>query len=628
MRFLCVVPRFVIKGGFYEFPLGMGYVSAVLKSGGHEVFGLNLCESVRPIPELIKESVRRFDIDAVCAGGLVTYYPSIDEIIKSAKSAKKDIITIIGGGLVTCAPEMMLENLNFSYGVIGEAEDTLRELAKRLKNGESPETVKGIVYRNEKGEIQKTAPRPPVANLDSVPFTDYESFDIDEYLGHLMPNDVYYLHIFDKPRALPMISSRSCPFKCDFCYHPLGAKYRQRSLDNFFQELEILLGKYHLNILPVLDELLSADNARLEEFCQRIKQYKLKWMTQLRVHPVSAGMLSMMKDSGCFYLSVGLESANAKVLKSMRKNITRDQMSKALRLMRKTGIGIQGNFIFGDRAETSESFNETLSWWKTRGRYGINLGVLTPYPNSELYLEAREKGIIKDPLEYIKAGCPNVNLTEMPAQEYRAMLARIDEIKCDSKYFARPESVIVKNRRADPLKGQIWDIEFKCAFCGHVSRIRNYNMAGARSYDRLLNIFCRNCNSRHVLQDERIEPFVQPERIRKKVEALAKEWKSKRLRICLYGAGRHTKDIMNWTSLSDAGVVGIIDDAAEMRGKIIGGAKVFSPVETGFLKPDVILVSSSLAEKEIYNKIRHLEERGVKIFTLYKNCGSSLKKHG
>lgn len=59
-----------------------------------------------------------------------------------------------------------------------------------------------------------------------------------------------------------------------------------------------------------------------------------------------------LKAAGLFYISYGLESASEPILKSMRKKITVPMIDRALEATRECGIGIQGNFLYGDPAET------------------------------------------------------------------------------------------------------------------------------------------------------------------------------------------------------------------------------------------------------------------------------------
>jgi len=93
---------------------------------------------------------------------------------------------------------------------------------KGIEANASISDIDGLIYADVSGKIIRTAQRKAITDLDSLPWPDYEGFDIEKQLEAMLPTDENYLHMHDKPRMLPMISSRSCPFTCSFCFHPLG----------------------------------------------------------------------------------------------------------------------------------------------------------------------------------------------------------------------------------------------------------------------------------------------------------------------------------------------------------------------------------------------------------------------
>ena len=84
-------------------------------------------------------------------------------------------------------------------------------------------------------------------------------------------------------------------------------------------------------------------------------------------------LLEHCKEAGCIHISYGLESASNKILKSMRKHISVEQIESALDQTYETGIAIRGNFIFGDKEETLDTVEETLQWWARHYKYQISI---------------------------------------------------------------------------------------------------------------------------------------------------------------------------------------------------------------------------------------------------------------
>jgi hypothetical protein len=307
------------------------------------------------------------------------------------------------------------------------------------------------------------------------------------------PNDDYYMYPFDNPRVLPVISTRSCPYSCTFCYHPLGKKYRVNTLDYFFEWIEYLIKEYQINMVAILDELFSVNKARMLEFAERIKGYNLKWIAQMRVDDVDDETLKALRESGLFYISYGIESASDEVLKSMKKKLKMDKTETALSLTKENKIGIQGNLIFGDTIESKKTYNQSLDWWDKHKDYQINLGLIEPYPGTPLYLKAVADGLIKDRLSFIQQGSPSMNLTSMSDEEYNEM-AYIVRNKAASQ-MVMAEVLESEKIGEDELKGNLYKFSVVCPHCNETQTYSNMH----KSIGGIFKLGCRNCNQRFDL---------------------------------------------------------------------------------------------------------------------------------
>ena len=416
MRILLVVPKFVSYGRHYDFPLGLAYVSASLKKAGFDVFCLNLNHYRDSSESMVARIVKLLRPNILGTGGLSVHYRIIKQIIDSAGSIIPNLKVMVGGGLISSEPILMLKALNADFGVIGEGENTVVNLIKAIDKNQNLSTVNGIVYKTiiqGKAEIIRTPEALLIKDINNLPWPDYEGLGINFYLDSQRVTDFYFNTGNRYPRVFEMIASRSCPYDCSFCFHPLGKIYRERFLDNFFEELNYVVSKYDVNTLMILDELFAANNKRLTEFCDRIKRYNMRWLVQLRVDSVNEQILELMRDSGCASISYGIESMSEKVLLGMKKKVKPEIIEKALELTYKNKINIQGNLIFGDTTETASTVKESLNWWLKNRKYHINITMIQHYPGTKIYYDAIRKGIITDTLTFIKNGCPIVNTTEI-----------------------------------------------------------------------------------------------------------------------------------------------------------------------------------------------------------------------
>lgn len=161
MKVLIVAPRYIdVLGDFYQFPLGLGYISAVLKQHDHDVFCLNSNKSDAPISQLVHQTVRSFSPDICATGAISPYLPQIQKIFRAARAAKPEIFNVAGGGLLSSDPEAALRLIDVDAGVIGEGEETILDLCQNLTDHGDLSQVRGIVFSHN-GVVQRTPNRPP-----------------------------------------------------------------------------------------------------------------------------------------------------------------------------------------------------------------------------------------------------------------------------------------------------------------------------------------------------------------------------------------------------------------------------------------------------------------------------------
>ena len=502
MRVLVVVPRFVSKpGDFYQLPLGLGYIAAVLKQAGHDVRGLNLNHHDEEVAALVERTVREFDSDVVATGALSPFLPAVQEIFASARAAKPSVVNIAGGGIVSSDPEIAPDMMDVDVGIVGEGEATVVDLVDAIATGRPFEDVNGVVFKNKDGKVVQTPPRDSIMDLGTLPWPDYELLEIDRQLDTQRPLDEYFhmAHPDNRPRAVDMITSRSCPYSCTFCFHPVGKVYRERPLDDVFAELEFLVEKYDVNMVAFIDELFSLRKARLLEFCERIKPMNLLWMVQLHVNSADENVLATMREAGCIYISYGIETMSREVLVSMMKKAKKERIEETLGLTHDARIGIQGNLIFGDSAETLETANETMTWWAKNRRYQIYLNRLGVYPGSPDFIEAVRDGLITDRLDYSLRLPINLNISKINDIDLD-MMSRIvwahhkSLLNIAKVTRFEPSPNRVKNRGASPEGALAHDIDWDCPRCNHHNTYREC-IVGENYFD-YIRMSCRGCMSR------------------------------------------------------------------------------------------------------------------------------------
>nr|VFJ58655.1 MAG: Radical SAM superfamily enzyme YgiQ, UPF0313 family [Candidatus Kentron sp. FM]VFJ67616.1 MAG: Radical SAM superfamily enzyme YgiQ, UPF0313 family [Candidatus Kentron sp. FM]VFK11389.1 MAG: Radical SAM superfamily enzyme YgiQ, UPF0313 family [Candidatus Kentron sp. FM] len=494
MNYLIVVPRIVSQlGDWYMFPQGIAYVSSSMQATGFRLAKLNLNHVAGDEYAVLASMIRDNDIEVVLTGGLTGQYGAIRKILEVSKGVRPEIVTVVGGGIITSDPLNGMRALVFAdYGLLGEAEISCPRLCRMLENNEDIQSLPAAVFR--KGDdFVLTEGKPAVVDIDNIPFPDYQGLEFDR-LMESTPNIVG----LNEVGTVPIVTSRSCPYRCTFCFHSSGIKYRKRSLDSVFQEIDWLLSRYDIRFLSIQDELFSHKMARVYEFCRRIKPYGVKWWAQFRVSDVTPEALEVLKDANCASLSFGVESADERILESMHKKITVPEVERALDIVYKAGIAIQGNLIFGDIAETVETASNSLRWWKKHAHYGLQLSMIVTYPGTHIYQHALKEGVIADPVEFIKKGCPVVPLSKMSKDEYLWLLGEI--LSQPRKILPIPREYEIEYIEYEKAK---MDFSGSCVTCGKRNRWSAVNFFITES------LLCKSCGQRHAspIPDELLAVF-------------------------------------------------------------------------------------------------------------------------
>lgn len=524
MKILLVVPRYVYTNlgtdvnYNYAFPIGLGYISAVLKKEGYDVDCINLNHLHGTVKDIINKKLDNTKYDFVCSGHMGLGYAVIDLIINTVHAHSSNPQVIIGGALITAEAPLMAKSLKFDYGVLGEGEETIIELLKCLEKKKDLSKVDGICYRDKEGKPIFTKPRKLIEDLDSLPFPDYESLGLKEQLDHMNSNDVFYCYL-DKPRCYQLLGSRSCPFQCTFCYHSIGSKYRERSIKNIIQEIKQAVEKYNINCISINDDLFAANKDRLKEFCREIKKIKkqvpeLVWHVSLWVSTVDKEILELMKDAGCWYIGFGFESYSSTVLRSMKKGITPAQIDRAVKLCREVSIATIGGFIFGDPVETRETAKVTINYWKKNCSGMVKLFFIHPYPGSEIFNYCIKKGIIQDKLDYIKNKIHHtniVNMTSLSEKEFKNLVSEIWEAKAKYEKYIVPSKI-------KRTKNKIYNLRLKCPHCSFVTDYNNIFIYNKNYFTT--ECICRRCSKRFFIVSKlykfTIDHYVKLDFLRKK----------------------------------------------------------------------------------------------------------------
>lgn len=397
MRILFITPKLkTMYGGRQRLPghphVGVAYLTSFLKENGIKVDIFN--EAIEGDDDLLYERINKFNpaligitIFSYCYGR------AFDTINKVKRYCRIPIVA--GGPHISATKSEILEETKADFAIKGEGELSLLELATELGSGShSYDKICGLIWRDGKTIIENPD-RPFIEDLDKLPLPDYYAFKIERY------------SCFES-KALPIITSRGCPFGCNFCSVRLsmGRRFRARSPENVVDELEYW-NRDGWRIFDINDDCFTLDMERAAKICNLIEERNLKIRYQLyngiRPDRVDKDLLVKMKRSGCIFISYGCEAGNNDVLKSIKKGITLDQVRKAVNLTNQVGIKHSVNFIIGHPCETFEKAMDSIRLAKELPSDFVNFYNLVPYPSTELFEWAKENADWTVPMDtYLK----------------------------------------------------------------------------------------------------------------------------------------------------------------------------------------------------------------------------------
>lgn len=393
------------------FPLGLGYIAAVLLQEGHEVEVMDI-NAYRFKREEVENKIADADFDVVGIGGIVTTYKYIKWLVKTLKIYHPDKKIIVGGSAGSSVPKIMLEKNPVDVACIGEGEETIEELIRIMENGDDLSEVKGIWHKDKQGKVYQNEKRSPVKDLNKIPFPAWDLFPMDIYLKNPVgaPNRNKWLDGIADENALSMnlYTSRGCPYQCIYCYHDfMGQGYRQRTPEDVAQEIKILNQRYGVAYFHFIDDEFVMKKEFVYRFCKLVKDLsnkigqKITWGCTGRANLMTEHLIAAMADAGCVLIGYGIESGSQKMLDLIKKKVTIKQAKEAILLTKRYLGWADCSLMIGYPGETRETIQETVDFCKELDLAPEVIFFLTPYPGTELYSIALEQGRIKDEEDYI-----------------------------------------------------------------------------------------------------------------------------------------------------------------------------------------------------------------------------------
>lgn len=400
MKILLVAPAKDSSRGLAKFPpIGLGYVaSALRRSGFHDVTILD-CLLEGMDTAAFESYVGHARPDVV---GINSWSLSVNDVARSLEAVKRvdpAITTVIGGPHPSALGERSMSALTCAdYGFKGEGEKGVPMLMEYLsgKPGIALKSIPGLMWRQ--GTVINSNPQFFEDDLDSLGFPSWDLIAIERYAssGSLV-----------QKKTACIITTRGCPFPCTFCsaFITAGKTVRRRSIANIMAELRLLMTDYGIRRFVVFDENITLHKDHIKSFCTAIIESGIKASFELpngiRLDTLDLGILKMMRRAGFSErVAVGIESGSARLLKFMKKGLTKEEIREKIDLLNSAGFRPIGYFIVGFPTETKAEIDETVAFAMGLRLYRAGFMPFHPLPGTESFRFLVEAGEISEDFDW------------------------------------------------------------------------------------------------------------------------------------------------------------------------------------------------------------------------------------
>ena len=301
---------------------------------------------------------------------------------RMSKAAKEiGAVTIVASPDTSDHPEEFLKE-GIDYVLIGEADETVYELCQVLRSGTDPteNEVSGIAYRLPDGSIRKTAQRQLLRDLDKLPMPAWDLVEVGSYHHAWKKHHGY--------SSLNLVTSRGCPFSCNWCAKPIwGKHYVQRPVKQVAEEMKWIYQNFKPDHIWFADDIFGLSESWLIEFQKALSadNIHINYTIQSRADLLTPKAITALKKSGCNEIWLGAESGSQKVLDAMNKEIIVEDLRNAVFNLKSSGIQTGLFFQFGYPGETMEDILASADLIRDTLPEKIGVSVTYPLPGTPLY---------------------------------------------------------------------------------------------------------------------------------------------------------------------------------------------------------------------------------------------------
>ncbi len=363
-------------------PLALLYLATALKKNGYSAKIIYKDED--EVDGIIKE-VENYKPDLIGMSVFTGYFNK--KYIELSRELKEKGFKIAWGNAhPSLLPEQTLKEEAIDFVVIGEGEETIVDLVSRVDRPDEYGLVKGIGFKDKDGKIIINAKRDFI-NIDDY-LIDWSLIDVRKYIAPYF-SDRY-------KRVLAIVTSRGCPFNCQFCYNLVfnNRRWRAHLPEKLIANLKPVIEKYNIDAIRILDDNFFVNPKRAFAIVRGLGR---PYFADSRVEYVDEEFVKNLKETKCLEIMFGFESGSDRIMTDVvQKGTTTKDTIKAVTLLKNSGTMASGSMVFGFPSETEDEYRETMRFiiklLEINPNLAFTCGWFLPYPGTGLYAKAKELG--------------------------------------------------------------------------------------------------------------------------------------------------------------------------------------------------------------------------------------------
>jgi anaerobic magnesium-protoporphyrin IX monomethyl ester cyclase len=304
-----------------------------------------------------------------------------------AKAARAmGAITVVHGSDSTDNPQLFLEN-GFDYVLCGEAEQSLVRLCRSILDAEEVPEIAGMVKLDEHGRLVRSPqrlsknpawPELPLPARDLIEMEPYRKAWVDAH-GYFSAN---------------MVSSRGCPYKCNWCAKPIsGNRFHLRPATAVAEEMKFLKISAGVQHIWFGDDVFALDRHWVQRFAEEVsrRDAAVPFKIQSRADLMSEATVRNLKAAGCAEVWMGVESGSQAVLNAMDKGLALSSVRAARRLLKEAGIRACFFLQFGYPGESWAELQETIEFVRETQPDDVGISFSYPLPGTVFYERVQQQ---------------------------------------------------------------------------------------------------------------------------------------------------------------------------------------------------------------------------------------------